>query len=101
MGKPIEERMRRPGWYLDQFWHWLIGLVLSGGIASGLGYWAEWPVIPSVILGFMGSMLAGHIREFVQNFGDVPEIGSQDDSTLDLTFWDIGAALGPLALLWL
>lgn len=93
--------MRRPSWWGDQAAHWAIGLAISAGFASGLGYGAGWPVIPSVILGFLSSMLVGHIREFVQNYGDTPEIGSQDDSTLDLTFWDLGAALGPLALLWL
>ena len=93
--------MKRPAWWGDQAAHIGVGLVLSAGIASGLGYGAGWPVIPSVILGFVGSMLVGHIREFVQNYGDTPEAGSQDDSTLDLTFWDVGAAWGVLALLWL
>lgn len=101
MGKPIEERMKRGDWWVDQFVHWVVGLTLSAGIASILGYLAGWNPALACSIGFLVSMLAGHIREFFQNFGDTPEEGSQDDSTLDLTFWDLGAALGPMALLGL
>ena len=100
MGKPISERMRRGSWWLEQLAHWGVGLAVSAGVAAGLGYGADWLAWGAAPMGVAVSLVAASTRELLQNWNDAPEVGSLEDAVLDLTFWGLGAACGPLALIW-
>ena len=100
MGKPIEVRLRRGSWWLEQWAHWGVGLAVSAGVAASLGYGLNLPAPVPAFAGVLVSALIGHTRELVQNWHDAPEVGSLEDAILDLTFWDLGAFCGILVLLW-
>ena len=100
MGKPIIERMSRPSWWRDQSLHALMGAAASVPVEAGLAYGADLNVALAASCGVLSGIIVVFGRELIQNWGDAPEEGSVEDTSLDAMFGMLGVCLGILSLIW-